>query len=154
MKIFRISGILIALLFASLTMIPNARATELNGDLTRLTFNQPIRIPGKVLPAGTYWFMIPDSYADPNVVAIYNAHRTHVDAVLLTRPTLRVTPTSRTELMLAEQGRRSPNALVKWFYPGTVYGQAFIYSHRTQRRLNEDTTINVFAHRQPIASLG
>lgn len=155
MKIIKLSGILAALLLALLMAVPNARAEGLNGDLTRLTFNQPIRIPGhKVLPAGTYWFVLPSPFGGPNVVAIYNASRTHVDALLETIPTLRMKPTSRTELTLAQQGCRSPDALVAWFYPGTLNGYSFLYSHRMQRRLSEDTTTNVFAHHTPSSSLG
>ena len=48
------------LALASLLMLPVARGTEEN-QATKLTFNQPVEIPGHVLPAGTYWFVVAGS---------------------------------------------------------------------------------------------
>jgi hypothetical protein len=56
--IMKFSTILLVLGF--LTALPAARADESN-QATKVTFSQPIQIPGRVLPAGTYWFMLPES---------------------------------------------------------------------------------------------
>jgi hypothetical protein len=49
-----------------------ARADEWN-KRTVLTFSQPVEIPGRVLPAGTYTFMLADSMSDRHIVQIFNA---------------------------------------------------------------------------------
>ena len=48
----------IALLLAFLMVLPAARADQAN-QATKVTFNQAVQIPGRVLPAGTYWFTLP-----------------------------------------------------------------------------------------------
>jgi hypothetical protein len=52
--------ITLGLVLASVIMLPAARANEYD-QATKLTFNQSIQIPGRVLPAGTYWFVLADT---------------------------------------------------------------------------------------------
>jgi hypothetical protein len=47
----------LSLIFAGAVFLPAARAGEAN-QKTKLVFSQPVGIPGAVLPAGTYWFIL------------------------------------------------------------------------------------------------
>ena len=49
----------ILFLLAVLVALPAARADQSN-QATKVTFSQPVQIPGRVLPAGTYWFELPE----------------------------------------------------------------------------------------------
>ncbi len=49
----------LAFVFASIIMLPAARADD-HDQASKLTFNQSVQIPGQVLPAGTYWFVMGD----------------------------------------------------------------------------------------------
>jgi len=54
-----IIGCVLAL--ALVAFVPHARADE-RDQAPQLTFNEPVELPGNhVLPAGTYWFVAPDS---------------------------------------------------------------------------------------------
>ena len=55
---------------------------------TKLTFSQPIQIPGKVLPAGTYLFKLADTN-DRHTVQVFSSDRTVLNATLIANPTLR-----------------------------------------------------------------
>ncbi len=60
----------VVLAAALLTFAPGARADEAN-EATQFTFNEPFQIPGnRILPAGTYWFKLPSSITNPNVVEV------------------------------------------------------------------------------------
>ena len=52
---------------------------------TKITFSQPIEIPGKVLPAGTYLFKIGDIW-DLDMIRIFNANGSRLYATLQTVP--------------------------------------------------------------------
>jgi len=113
---------------------------------TTITFNAPVQIPGKVLPAGTYLFRVADNGSDPNVVQIYNADGTKLYATLETLSTDRQEPAPHTMITLAEQGSGTPEALLKWFYPGSLIGHEFMYSGREENRLAQDRLQTVAAN--------
>ena len=49
--------ITLGLALASVVVLPTARADEYD-QASKLTFNKSIQIPGHVMPAGTYWFVL------------------------------------------------------------------------------------------------
>ena len=149
MKLAKILGIALGL-FLSIGMLAPVAHADLANQMTRLTFNQPVQIPGhKVLPAGTYWFRILDTTgASPNVVVIYNAGRTQVEAVELARTTYKPKAIGKTELTVAKGTHHNPAVLEKWFYPDMEYGHAFVYSPRTERRLHEEHAQNIIVNAQ------
>jgi len=57
--------VILATVLAFLTTLPVARASD-QDQASKLTFNKAVQIPGRVLPAGTYWFVLPvaDSVCD------------------------------------------------------------------------------------------
>lgn len=116
---------------------PPAHVDEFH-QATLMTFSRPVEIPGKkVLAAGSYWFRLLNPTDDQNVVVIYNARRSHVEAMLMTRPTVRLNPVPGTEIDLAQQSSNAPDALLAWFYPGHESGHEFIYSQGTERQSAE-----------------
>jgi len=130
-KLYIVVGLIIAFsLFSELA----AHADE-SDQATTLTFNQPIQIPGQVLPAGTYLFKLANSDSGRDLVQIFNSDRTHIYATLQTIPTDRHDTTGQTVITLAEQGAGKPDVLLKWFYPGNLTGNEFLYSDQKEKEL-------------------
>ena len=126
--------IALGLLLASAFILPAARADEWN-QATKLTFNQSVQIPGRVLPSGTYWFILVDSTSDRNIVRIFNSDRSTLYATILTINAERVGQTDHTALIFAQRETMPSNAIVTWFYPGDNSGHEFVYSKSEQREL-------------------
>jgi hypothetical protein len=109
-----------------------AHADEAN-EATTITFSAPIIIPGRVLPAGTYFFQQADS-DDLNLVQIYDAGRSVLYATLQTIPTDRMAAAEHTVITLAEPESGAP-VLVKWFYPGRSTGHEFVYPKGQEQKI-------------------
>ncbi len=120
------SSLLMCLGLFAAACLPTARADEWNKK-TNVTFSQPIEIPGKVLPAGTYTFKLLDSKSNRDIVEIYNADETKLEATLLAVPDYRLQPKGDTVLKFDERAAGSPEALQAWFYPGDNFGMEFVY---------------------------
>jgi hypothetical protein len=125
-------------LFAALV----ARADETDNP-TKITFSNPIEIPGHVLPAGTYEFRADSD--DLDLVRIFNADGTRLYASLRTVSAERPEPAEDTVVVLADQPDSGHVALIKWFYPGTTIGHEFVYSRQEEQQLagNQQQTIDV-----------
>jgi len=115
---------------------PHARADEEN-QTTKTTFSAPVEIPGQVLPAGSYIFERADDNDLRNVVRIFNADRTVLYSTLETNPVDRMSPTDSPSITLAEQGSGNPDALVRWFYPGSLTGHEFVYAKPEAKELTQ-----------------
>jgi Protein of unknown function (DUF2911) len=137
------SAILCCLVLACVVLLPAARADEWN-EQTMMSFNEPIEIPGSALPAGTYWFVLSNNEGR-NVVQIYSKDWSKLDASLLTVPVYRQQSTARTEVEFAERPRQTPEALIKWYYPGRLIGHEFLYPHKVENRLNRESKLDVLA---------
>jgi hypothetical protein len=122
------------LVLTFLLLLPVARASE-KDQATKITFDHAVQIPGRVLPAGTYWFVLPEDISRHYVVHIYNSDRTMVFATLLTASAERQKPTDNTEITFAEGGPMHPEAIVTWFYPGRTVGHEFLYSKQEGKEL-------------------
>ena len=122
-----IMGSVLALAFMS--FLPSACADEVD-QATQLTFRQPIQIPGnQVLPAGTYWLVVPDAGTGGNIVQIYSADRSHLLATLEANTTERLESSEgHTQLTFVKLSRNGPALLVSWFYPDQTEGHRFVYS--------------------------
>jgi LPXTG-motif cell wall-anchored protein len=109
-------------------------ATFANGALadgwnkkTVMTFSQPVEIPGQVLPAGTYTFVLLDSPSDRHIVQIFNADGSQLITTVLAINDYRLRPTGDTVVKFAERSGDNPEALKAWFFPGDNFGQEFVY---------------------------
>src|SRR5579863_4325687 len=104
-----------------------ARADTAFSKRTVVTFNQPVEIPGQVLPSGTYTIELYETFGSRHIVRIYNADRSQLIATVLAIPNQRLAPTSDNILKFTERPGNAPDALKAWFYPGENFGQEFVY---------------------------
>ncbi len=134
----------ILFLFAFLAVLPAAHADQTNQETT-VTFSQPVQIPGRVLPAGTYVFVLPNEVYDHFQVRIFNADRTMLLATLLTVGAERPTPANSTVFGFAQRGSAQPEAIVTWFYPGELTGHEFLYPKQVEKELASAKQVTIFA---------
>jgi len=126
-----------------------ARATEQN-QRTGLTFDKPVRLPNNtVLPAGAYWFVLPDPNTAGNVVRVWNADRTKVMGTFETTTNQRPDPNmvGKVELRVGTEPGQPP-MLMGWIYPGQTQGHEFVYSSQRESQLAEAgklVTVNIGA---------
>ena len=113
-------------LFCVLAIPGVAKADEFD-QATKLTFNEPVEIPGHVLAAGTYWFTLMDSQSDRNIVRVWNEDRTQLVATILSIPDYRLEPTDKTMINFEERPADQPEAIAAWFYPGENFGHEVVY---------------------------
>ena len=124
----------LGLLLAFAIMLPSARANE-NDQATKLTFNQPVQIPGRVLSTGTYWFMLTNTQFSRKIVRIYNSDRSMSYATIFTINTQSLTIPDHTAITFAVGEPMQPQSVVSWFYPGESTGHQFIYSNQEEQEL-------------------
>jgi hypothetical protein len=103
---------------------PKSRADE-SDKKTIVTVNEPIQVPGKVLPAGTYVFKLLDSN-ERTLVAIYDPEM-HLITTVQGIPDVRTETPDKAILQLEERPSGQPEALKAWFYPGDNFGVEFVY---------------------------
>jgi hypothetical protein len=120
------------------------RADEWNKK-TVVTFNQPVELPGIVLPAGTYVFKLLDSASDRHIFQVFNKDETKIFATILAIPNYRLEPTGETVLRFTERPKTRPEALRAWFYPGDNFGQEFVYPKSRAVKLAEEAKAPVLA---------
>ena len=149
MKIHK-SYIAVGMIIAFALFFELAAHADEQDQTTVITFNQPLQVPGQILPAGTYLFKLTNTDADLNIVQIFNADRTHLYATLETVPTESRQVPDNTAVALAEQGAGKPDVLLKWFYPGDETGHEFVYSNQLEKQLAQDKQQMVVANQQPI----
>jgi len=141
-------AVVAALSVATLVVVlmPGSFADEMDKK-TIVTFNTPVEVPGKALPAGTYVFKLLDSAANRNIVQIYDKDEKHLLATMLAIPDYRLTPSDKPVIMFEERPSGTPPALKAWFYPGDTFGQQFVYPHKRAVELAKRTNQNVLSMR-------
>jgi hypothetical protein len=136
-------GLVIVALLCGVS-VPSAHADEWNQE-TILAFGQPVEIPGQILPAGTYRFILLDSYSDRNTVQIFSSDWSKLYATLFTASSIRREPTGETAIRFAERPSDQPEAITTWFYPGEITGHEFIYWGKEASELATDSKKLVLA---------
>ncbi len=142
MKMVRVLFCLLAVALFSAAILPTAQADTWNKK-TVVTFSQSIEVPGKVLPAGTYTFVLLDSSSDRHIVQIFNADGSQLITTILAINDYRLKPTGDTVMKFNERAGDSPEALRAWFYPGDNFGQEFVYPRVRAIQLAQTTQIIV-----------
>ena len=125
---------------------PNVKADSWDHK-TVLKFSETIEIPGvgqQFLPAGTYVFKLMGS-ADRHIVQISNEAENHVFATVLAIPNYRHTPTGKTVITFGERAAGKPQAIRAWFYPGSSWGEEFVYPKQRAVELAKLTNLPVLA---------
>jgi hypothetical protein len=112
-------------------MLPVLRADEWN-QATRFTSSQPVQIPGRVLPAGTYVFQLVDN--NHHLVQILAEDRT-ILATIYSIPRQRNERNDKVSITLAHRGGAQPEAIVAWFFVGEPEGHEFLYPKKLEQEL-------------------
>ena len=133
-----------AFVFASIITLPSARADE-RDQATKITFSQPVQIPGHVLPAGTYWFVLLDSISAHDLVRVFNSDRTILYATFMSVGTQSLTTPDKTAITFAKLDPMQPQTVVSWFYPGVNTGHQFLYSKMKEQELAQVKKYTVVA---------
>jgi hypothetical protein len=134
----------------SLPLAPLARADTWNHK-TKIEFSEPVQLPGKVLPAGTYIFKLMDSASDRHIVQVFNKEQSQIEGTFLTIPDKRLKATGKTVIRFAERPAGSPEALKAWFYPGARWGEEFVYPHDEAAQLAKANNEPVFSTRSDLS---
>lgn len=118
-------------------VLPLARADEAK-QLTKVAFDRAVEVPGKVLPAGSYWLVLAGDDFNRDIVRIYSLDWRTLYATERTIPTEREKPAGETTFTFAQRESSKPEALLKWFYPGETSGHEFIYPRHEEKELTQD----------------
>ena len=132
----------ICLGFLGTTLFKNLMADE-SDKKTIINFNQPVEIPGMVLPAGSYVFKLADSVSDRHTVQIFSADEKHIYATILAIPDERLQPSDKTIITFEERVQGAPEAIKTWFYPGDNTGSQFVYHKQRAIQLAKNTNESV-----------
>ena len=119
------TGMIGLMLLGGSFFVPKGRADE-SDKKTIVTVNQPVQVPGKVLPVGTYVFKLLDSN-DPTLVGVFNEDGSHLITRVQGIPGVRTETPDKAILQLEERPSGQPEALKAWFYPGDNFGVEFVY---------------------------
>jgi hypothetical protein len=138
-QIIAVFSAILALAFAGSL----ARADEFD-EAMKLTFREPVQVPGQVLPAGSYWFVRVGHGAETNVLTVYNVDRTKTITTLNTGTMETVEPTGYVTIKMADRSPKPPS-LLGVVYPGRTEGHAFdlMYSDQEKKQLSEFPTITM-----------
>jgi hypothetical protein len=123
----------------ALPMTAAAQGTA-NQD-TFFTFSQAVELPGKTLPAGTYFFQLMDSPSNRHIVKVMSQDRKDLHATLLAIPFYsNERPSDEPQVRFMEtpaqaSGAPATNAIKIWFYPGNSTGHEFIYPRSQAQRI-------------------
>jgi hypothetical protein len=109
------------------------RADEQNQAI-KVSFSQPVQIPGQVLPAGTYRFELANTN-DRSTVLILSEDRSKSYGFLQTINRERPGSEAGTAFTIAERGGSEPAAVIAWFYPGRTIGHEFLYPKQVEKEL-------------------
>jgi LPXTG-motif cell wall-anchored protein len=104
---------------------------------TKVTFSDPVQVPGKVLQPGTYTFRLMDSPSNRHIVQVFDADGTHLITTILAIPNYQLEVSGHTILAFAERPTGEPEALKAWFYPGDNFGQEFVYPKAEAAELSQ-----------------
>jgi hypothetical protein len=112
-------------------------------QMTYLTFQQPVRIPGHTLAPGSYCFQEFDVGAGPapNRILVTNRSTGQAVAILLTIGATRAETSNATILTFAPDSQGRPPALVEWFSPGELDGHRFLYSEKAEKRIEQSQQV-------------
>lgn len=120
-----------------------AAAQGTASNRTVLTFSQPVEVPGKVLPAGTYTFELHESQQNRHIIQIYDQAGTKLITTVLAVPSYRDKITEETYVKFSEVPAGQPQAMRIWFYPGKMTGDELVYSKTRARELAALSNSNV-----------
>ena len=122
------TGMMSLMLLGGTFFVPKVLA-DASDEKTIVTANEPIQVPGKVLPAGTYVFKLLDPN-DRTLFAIYDANEMHLITTIRGIPGYRMETPGKLILQFEERPSGQPEALKALFYPGYNSGVEFVYPNQ------------------------
>ena len=127
--------VVVASLALSGLIAGTTRASEVDQAI-KVNFSQPVQVPGRTLPAGTYYFSIINT-SDRETVQITNEDRTRTIALIQTinRERPEWERHGGTAFTLALGKGVEPAAVIAWFYPGRTTGHEFVYPKQEEKEL-------------------
>lgn len=142
---YTVVALVLAVASLGVVFTPSANADVAN-RATKLTFSEPVEVPGLVLPAGSYRFQVlDDNEPDIPVIEITSADGTEFYANILAEPDYRDKVPSKTIILFEGQGKNSPEAIKAWFYPGDRYGYEFVYPKSRAKQLARSSGSSVLS---------
>jgi hypothetical protein len=120
-------------------------------QLTKVTFSGPVEVPGRVLPAGTYYFKLLDSPSDRDIVQILSEDKKHLIEMVLAVPDERFRASGKAVIQFSEQPAGSPEAVKAWFYAGSKYGLEFVYPYDRAVQLAKSSKEPVYSTREDLS---
>lgn len=129
-RLLTLFPVLIGLVLFLLPIV--ASADDWNRATTAI-FNQPVQVPGKVLPAGIYVFKLAEMSGERNVVQIWNSDETVLVATLMGWPEYLPSTPSENSFVLEERGKGKPVALKSWIYRGSSHIETFVYPKESSK---------------------
>ena len=123
MRLKKVTLGLVLLLGAAVVSAPTYVRAMGNDEATLVTFNQPVEVPGLVLPAGEYLFK-----SIGPVVQIWDSEQTKLYTTLMTIPAYRRDADDNpAEFTFEERAAGAPMGIEAWYYDGGSIGQEFVY---------------------------
>lgn len=121
-----------ALLFVAFTHTVKAQDTY---DVrSAVTFNNPVGIPGQVLPAGTYVFKMSPDPLQKDLVWIFNSTESHLIATAVTLPVIHWNPPDTPVVELDESRSGEPPRIRQFAFPGIIHGHEFVYDSQVRHQ--------------------
>lgn len=112
---------------------------------TVVTFNTPVELPGKTLPAGTYTFRLSDSTSDRHIVHVLDANGEKHIATVMAMPASRSQVSEETVVTFRETAANQPLPIRYWYYPNDQMGQEFAYPRERALAIAQATGESVLA---------
>lgn len=116
-----------------LIAIPAAKADDWDKN-TKITVNEPVRLPTMVLQPGNYSLRLLEDAGNRHVVQVRDENGKGL-GIILALPNYRLVPKGKTVLEYWETPPGQPRAIRAWFFPGDNFGQEFIYPKSEARQI-------------------
>ena len=111
-------------------LVSSASTASADWSRTYFTFSAPVRLPGVLLPAGTYVFDRA-SIIDPTIVRVTDRNTSKLYLMAFTRTVeRRLDGKLDTTVTLGEAVKGAPRPISVWFPQGETRGHQFIYEGR------------------------
>jgi|GEM_PF-690895 len=125
-------------ILATLTLAAVGLYAALGDQKTRISIDQPLEIPGKILTPGDYTIELVGAEAGESVVVFRTSDNTTLASVLTTDIT-RDESIGQSEFTFYETPADEAPALRAWFYPGRKVGHEFVYPESRSKELSEQS---------------
>ncbi|MGE3957771.1 MAG: hypothetical protein AB7H96_13710 [Vicinamibacterales bacterium] len=130
-------------------LTPAVAGADTWSEQTRLTFSEPVMIPGHTLEPGTYVFRIADVTSARHVFRVRSETDNRVVASIQAIPMKRAESTNDIVLKFAPTSGHEAPALKGFFYPGRLYGHEFVYPDDEARQIAARTKTLVLSTEGP-----